>query len=131
VGRNDQTGTEFLALSTAAYHVYYEIMGTRLRYTDVSEMNEVLHRVAHALANVAPIYSRDRDAGTYRQLDSVDLIFGVFQRGGTVMRTSYAEYKGLAIRRSDMREAIEIFRRAGIKFARAAEAQVTKPTGVS
>lgn len=70
----------------------------------------------HTDAHVAPIYHLDGRPGTYTQLRQVDVLFGVFQRGATVMRTSYAEFKDLAIRRADVREAITIFRRARLRF---------------
>ena len=114
--RFQQNGVEFLALSTAAAVAYSQVMERELHFNDVAEMNSILQSVANALSNVAPIYTLDAEAGTYKQLEPVDLLFGAFQRGATVLRTSYAEYKGLSIRRADMRSAIAIFRRAGVKF---------------
>ena len=82
---------------------------------DVAGTNALLHDVSRALANVAPLYSGNPD-GTYRQLEPIDLIYGVFQRGATMLRTPRDEYTKLSIRRNDMRQAIAILRSAGIKF---------------
>ena len=115
---NRQRGVEFLALATAAYHVYREVAGTDFPTMDVAGTNALLHDVSRALANVAPLYSGNPD-GTYRQLEPIDLIYGVFQRGATMLRTPRDEYTKLSIRRNDMRQAIAILRNAGIKFAAA------------
>ena len=117
--RSQQNGVEFLALSTAAAVAYSQVMEAELHFKDVAEMNDILQSVATALSNVSPIYTLDEDAGTYKQLEPVDLLFGIFQRGATVLRTSYGEFRDLSIRRADMRTAIAIFRRAGIKFQQA------------
>lgn len=108
--------SEFWALPTAAYHVYREVMGVYVPVSGIAESNAIVHDVARALANVAPIYSLDADSGTYKQLEPVDLLFGVFQRGATVLRTPRAEYTHLAIQRGDMRVAITILKNAGAKF---------------
>src|SRR5690348_1761367 len=87
VDHNRQLGTQFVSLSTAAYYVYREVMATEIRAGEVAQLNAALEEVAHALASVASIYSLNRDAGTYKQLEPVDLMFGVFQRGATVLWT--------------------------------------------
>jgi hypothetical protein len=92
-------------------------MEMRLAYDSVPAMNEILHSVAHALSNVAPIYALDGDSALPKQLAPVDLMRGVFQRGATVLRTAYGtEYRSLSIRRDDMHAAIAILRRTGVKF---------------
>ena len=108
--------SEFWSLATAAYHVYREVMGQSAQVADLAEYNACLQEVARALANVAPIYSLDPESGSYRPLEPVDLLFGVFRRGATVLQTPRAEYTNLAMRRSDMRIAITIIRKAGVKF---------------
>jgi hypothetical protein len=117
VERNRQLDTEFVSLSNASYFVYHKLMGMDVYFRNLEEFNSVLAEVARALANVAPIYSQEPESGTYRQLDAVDLLFGVFQRGASVLRTSYADYAHLAIRRKDMTAAVPILRGAGIRFA--------------
>lgn len=108
--------SKFWALATAAYHVYREVTGRYAQISDIAEANAVLHDVARALSNVVPIYSLNRESETYKQLEPVDLLFGVFQRGATVLRTPRAEYTHLAIRRDDMRAAITILKNAEAKF---------------
>ena len=99
--RRHERPYEFIALPTAAILVYYEVMGTRLSFQEVSEMSEVLQRVAHAISNVSPIYGQVSDTAKREPLSQVDLLFGVFQRGATLFRTPYAEFTNLAVRRAD------------------------------
>ena len=105
-----------IALPTAAILVYHEVMGTRLSFQEVSEMSDVLQRVAHAISNVSPIYGQASDAAKREPLSQVDLLFGVFQRGATLFRTPYADFTNLAIRRADLYSAIAILRGAGVRF---------------
>ena len=114
--RSDQHAVEFLALSTAAAIVYHQVTGTPLAPTSVAQSNAILERVAAALAELAPIYILDRESGSQRQLDEVDLAFGVFQRGATLLRTPRNEHRKLAVQRADMRAAIEAFRVVGRQF---------------
>ena len=108
-------GDQFLALSTAAAVVYQQIAGTTSESAD--EIIEVLNSVASAIANVAPIYTSDRPTGTPRQLAPIELIHCRFERGATVLKTSFGlEYGNLSIRRDDMRTALAILRGARISF---------------
>jgi len=88
-------------------------MGQPLQPGGVAESNAVLQAVATALAEVAPIYVLDPASGSLKRLDAVDLLFGVFQRGATLLRTPKAEHRKLAVRGADMRAAIEAFRSSG------------------
>ena len=116
--RSRQHGLEHLALATAAVIVYQQVMETPLAYDSVAAMNEILHGVAHALSNVAPIYALDGDSAMPKQLEPIDLLRGEFQRGATILRTpNGTEYRSLSIRRDDMRAAIAILRGAGAKFS--------------
>ena len=114
--RSQQHSVEFVALCTAAAIVYHQVTGTPLAPTGVAQSNAILEQVAAALAELAPIYILDPESGSQRQLDQMDLAFGVFQRGATALRTPKAEHRRLAIRRLDMRAAIEAFRRIGRNF---------------
>jgi hypothetical protein len=114
--RSGEHAIEFLALSTAAVIVYHQVTGNPLGPTSVAQSNVVLEHVAAALAEVAPIYTLDPQSGSQRRLDAVELLFGVFQRGATLLRTPQNEHRKLALRRNDMRAAIEAFRRAGRRF---------------
>ncbi len=107
---------EFLSVSAAAAIVYHQVMGRTLQPSGVAQSNAVLQAVARALAEVAPIFVLDPDSGTQRPLDEVELAFGVFQRGATLLRTPKAEHRKLAVRRADMRAAIEAFRVVGRRF---------------
>jgi hypothetical protein len=110
-------GDAFLALSTAAAVVYHQIAGATSESAD--EIIDVLNAVASAIANVAPIYTADRPSGTPRQLAPIELIHCRFERGATVLKTSFGlEYRHLSIRRDDMRTAIAILRGARISFRR-------------
>ncbi len=107
---------EFLSVCTAAAIVYHQVMGQPLQPSGVAQSNALLQAVATALAEVAPIYALDPDSGSQRQLDEVELLFGVFQRGATLLRTPKAAHRRLAVRRLDMRAAIEAFRLVGRRF---------------
>lgn len=108
-------GTEFVALSTAAAVVYHQITGTTSESAD--EIIEVLNAVAGAIANVAPIYTSDRPTGTPRQLAPIELIHCRFERGATVLKTSFGlGYGNLTMRREDLRSAIAILKGARVDF---------------
>ena len=107
---------EFLSVSAAAAIVYHQVMEQPLQPSGVARSNAVLQAVATALAEVAPIYALDPDSGTQRRLGEVDLLFGVFQRGATLLRTPRVEHRKLAVLRADMRAAIEAFRVVGRRF---------------
>ena len=117
----EPTSAERLALSTAAYHVYREIMPRLGVEGRVGTEPRIARGRARSQQRSCDLFF-DPKAGTYKQLQPIDILFGVFQRGATVMRTSYGEFNGLVIRRPDMREAIKIFRRAGIAFSHPADA---------
>lgn len=114
--RHDPHAVEFLALATAAAVTYHQVMDKPLLVDGVAELNAALQDIAAALSNVAPIYWTDPDSGSCKQLEQVDLLFGVFLRGATLFKTPRAEFRNLSIRRGDMRSAIAIFRGAGLKF---------------
>ncbi len=110
---------EHLSLATAAAVVYHHIMGTASQTGSPEDLIELLDRVASAIANVAPIYTSDRAAGTPRQLAPIELIHCRFEGGATVVKTSFGlEYRNLTIRRGDMRSAITILKGARIDFRR-------------
>lgn len=113
------TGDQHLALSTAAAVVYHQIAGTTVDSDSAQDVDHVLNQVAHAIANVAPIYTADRPSGTPRQLAPIELIHCRFEGGATVLTTGFGvEYKHLSIRRDDMRTAIAILKGAGIRFGK-------------
>lgn len=114
--RTLQNGAEFLSLTTASSVTYHQVTGRDLRFESVADMNEVLHEVAKALAKVAPIYGREKSSGKLKQLDALDLLFGVFQRGAAELLTPYAEYASLCIRRTDMRLGIAVLSAASVAF---------------
>jgi hypothetical protein len=119
VDRAQGTGTQHVALSTAAAVVYHQITGDTRDIQSADDVDEILNRVANAIANVAVIYTADRAAGGPRQVAPIELIHCRFERGATVLRTSFGlEYRDLSIRRSDMRSALAILRGAGIDFRR-------------
>ena len=72
-----------------------------------------------SIANVAPIYTADRPSGNPRQLAPIELIHCRFERGATVLKTSFGiEYRELSIRRDDMRAAIAILKGARVDFGK-------------
>ena len=106
---------EVIALSAATLIVYKQIMGAEMPPNDAPETNAIMHDVAHALSNVAPIYGARRNAQRLKPLPVFDLMHGAFQRGATVLRTPKGiEYQKLFIRRDDLWLAIA--RLKGVKF---------------
>jgi hypothetical protein len=116
VDRSLDNGAEFLSLTTATAVVYQAVTGEKLEKASVAQTNAILHEVARSLTLVAPVYGRDRQSGKLKQLDSLDLLFGVFSRGAAELHTPYAEYASLCVRRRDMRLGIAIISAAGTKF---------------
>jgi hypothetical protein len=118
MNRNQQHDSELVALSTAALLTYHQVMGGSFEPLDVAQANAVMRDVARALSNVAPIYGTASATDAPKRLLDLDLVFGEFERGATVLRTRQgAEYRQLSIRRGDMRSAILILRYAGVSFA--------------
>ena len=114
--RSHQHVAEFVPLANAGVHLYREVTGKRIP-ADLAELNRILAVAAAALAGVAPVYSLDPRSGKYYAIDRVEILFGVFRRGATILSTPRGEHGKLSIRRVDMRSAIAILRRAGFKFA--------------
>lgn len=108
--------TELVPLSSATTFVYRQLMGAGIPPGDVAESNAILHDVARAIANVAPIYGA-RDGEAPRPVPSLELMHGAFQRGASVLRTQQGvEYRSLFIQRGQMVAAVTILKRAGVKF---------------
>ena len=105
---------DFVALPEAAVIVYRHIMG---REPEPTAASVILCDVAHALANVAPIFCRDGDEMHLRQLGAAELAFGRFHGGGEILRVKDVEYTDLCIRRSDMNTGIALLLGAKVKFA--------------
>jgi hypothetical protein len=104
---------ELLALSVASAVVYYQLIGTTAAIRSAADIAEVLDRVAHAISNVAPIYTSGP-----RQLSSKEILQSTFRRGATVLKhRSGNECGDLTIRRKDMRAALGILKAAGVRFA--------------
>jgi hypothetical protein len=123
VDRDQQRESELVALSTAALLTYHQIMGSSFKPLDVSHANAVLREVARAISSVAPIYAAVSATERAKALPDLELLSGEFLRGASVLRTSRGvEYRQLCIRRVDMRSAIAILRRAGVRFTTPAAA---------
>jgi hypothetical protein len=117
VDRNPQRESELVTLSTAALVTYHRVMGSTFEPLDVPHANAVLREVARAISNVAPIYAAASATQQAKVLPDSELLSGEFLRGASLLRTSRGvEYRQLSIRRVDMRSAIAILRRAGVRF---------------
>jgi hypothetical protein len=114
--RSDGHGVEFVVLFTASAIVYHQVTDESLAAMDLAQFNAVLHDVARALASAGPIYSLDEKAGKYTRIPAEELAAATFAGGATLLRTPRAEYRNLAILRTDMRAAIAEFRRTGVRF---------------
>jgi hypothetical protein len=117
VDRSIQRGRELVALAVATAFVYKALMGRAIEPMEIRAANVLIHEVAHALSNVAPIYGMRTDDQTAKALSPLQLLEGTFERGATVLRTSTGiEYRQLSIRRDDMLLAVALLNRAGVKF---------------
>jgi hypothetical protein len=106
-----------VALSTAALVTYHQVMGSTFEPLDVPHANAMLREVARAISNVPPIYAAASATQQAKVLPDSELLSGEFLRGATLLRTSRGvECRQLSIRRVDMRSAIAILRRAGVRF---------------
>ena len=106
-----------VALSTAALVTYHQVMGSTFEPLDVPHANAMLREVARAISNVPPIYAVANATQQAKVLPDSELLSGEFLRGASLLRTSRGvEYRQLSIRRVDMRSAIAILRRAGVRF---------------
>src|SRR5262245_64987485 len=88
-------------------------MGNALERMSVAELNKILHEVAHAISNITVIYGKTAEMEVPRPVPVLDLMHSTFQRGATLLRTyNGTEYRGLCIRRGDMRLAVAILKRS-------------------
>jgi hypothetical protein len=116
VERAWQSDSEHISLPTAAAVVYHWTVGKAPRVASVRELNALMDQVAHALANVATIYYLD-SSETPCLLEPQHLVDASFDRGATILRNrNGAEFRGLTMRRGEMRAAVNIVRRARITF---------------
>jgi hypothetical protein len=121
---------QLVALASAAASVYEGLIGGSVHDLQAGERDEILNWVAHATANLVPVYVPDVFARAPRELTSVELVLSSFQRGATTLRTKTGvEYRGLTVRRSDVQVAISILKRApapaGVASARAQESGIS------
>ena len=104
--------SEHLKLSTVAVVVYHQVTGS----TPAANDEEILNRVAVAIAALVPVYAFDR-IGTQHILQAASLIEGRLYAGATILRYleggDMKEYRGLSVRRADVEKAI-----AGLRHAR-------------
>ena len=104
--------SEHLKLSTVAVMVYHQVTGS----TPDALNEEIVNRVAVAIAAIVPIYAFD-GGGAQHTLQPLALIEGRLYAGATILRclenAEMKEYRGLSVRRADVEKAI-----AGLRHAR-------------
>jgi hypothetical protein len=108
--------SEHLKLSTVAVVVFHQVTGTTPQARNPERLDDILNRVAVAIASLVPVYAFDR-GGAQHILQPVSLIEGKLYAGATILRClengEMMEYRGLSVRRADVEKAI-----AGLRHAR-------------
>jgi hypothetical protein len=78
--------------------------------------------VAQAIADLVTIYGAPNDQVPVKPLPVAEVKHGAFQRAATIVRTSSRiEYRRLYIRRGDVRAAVAVLKKSGVRFAIAEE----------
>ncbi len=114
--RATQHELEHLPLAVAAAQTYYQVMGAVPEQKAAAHLDEILNRVAHAIAKVAPLHAPD-DSGQ-REIPTTELLQSRFRRGATVlMLKDGTELRGLTVRRVDVRAAVAVLKGINAKFS--------------
>jgi hypothetical protein len=105
-----------IALSVAAALAHRQLSPERRAFYDVEHYSEVLNRAAQALIRVAQIHVGDGDGGAPRALSPSELDGALVRRGATVLVLADGRlFRRLSVLREDLRGAITILRRAGLR----------------
>jgi hypothetical protein len=105
-----------MALSVAAALAHRQLSPERRAFYDVEHYGEVLNRIAQALARVAQIHVGDGEGGAPRALSPSELDGALVRRGATVLVLADGRlFRRLSVLREDLRGAITILRRAGLR----------------
>ena len=106
-----------VGLATACAVIYAKITGEVLDPRDSARMQSVLDTLAHAVANIAPIYADDDPSGVRRRIPPLAIREGKFCRGAQVFtHKDGKELRGLTVQRRDMQAAIDILRSVHTRF---------------
>lgn len=109
---------QYVSLPTAAAVVLFRLTGTQVEGGRSGHTKAVLNDVAHAMANIVPIYVPDPVTGM-KPLPPVDLIKGKFGGGARVfLLNDGTEFASLSVQRRDMVSAIAILQSAKVRFRR-------------
>lgn len=116
LGRPNRVALTHVALPTAAALVYFDLTGKPPDATTPVWIKSTVNEVAQVMANVMTIYTQDGESPP-RELLSVELLGGKFEKGAQVFRTaSGAELSRLTVRRENLYAGISILKRAHVRF---------------
>jgi hypothetical protein len=105
-----------IALSVAAALAHRQLSPERRAFYDVEHYSAVLNRVAQALIRVAQIHVGDGEGSARRALSEPELDGAIVRRGATVLALADGRsLRHLSVLREDLRSAITILRRAGVR----------------
>ena len=116
-----------LALAVAAQLARSQLLG------DAPSNEEIVNVVARALARVAPLYVRESDSGTPRQLREEELEGAQLRHGATrLVLIDGRIFSSVSIKRADLRHAVAVLLAVGIPelgstVRRSIEARQTEP----
>ena len=109
-------GSEYMPLSEAAAVLYRNSVGDSAGANAAQKSNDILNRVAHAIAKVAPIHVQ-ADGSPPLQVTTGELLDCAFTHGAQVLITTNGlALRRLTIRRADLSEAAKVLRSAGVRF---------------
>ena len=105
-----------IALSVAAALAHRQLSPERRAFYDVEHYSEVLNRAAQALIRVAQVHVGNGDGSAPRPLSPSELDGALVRRGATVLVLADGRlFRRLSVLREDLRGAITILRRAGLR----------------
>jgi hypothetical protein len=107
---------QYVPLPTVAALVYLGVTGSHLDATNAIRMSRILDDIAHALANLIPLYFMQE--GMPAVVPDYELLGAKFDRGAhRLITVSGKRFHALFVQRRDIKAAIQILRAARVKFS--------------
>ena len=111
----DDNGRQHVPLAVAAATVHQQLVGTTV--VGAGGVSPVLDDTAHALASIVPVYVVDGNGGKPRPLAATELLKGKFSEGASRFAVPGGPtYTAISVVRQDMRDALVILKKAGVRL---------------
>lgn len=114
--REEAREREHVALTVAVAVVLFRLSGKQVGGTRSADALRLFNDVAHAMAHVVPIYTRQQN-GMPKELGHMEVVQGRFEHGAIFFRTvDGAEYQDLTVQRRDITRSTEALKAANLRL---------------